>query len=89
MTLEFKTIFTPNSTIRIKVKPGAKQNSINGFIEIDGYSYLKISIKQIPEKGKANDEIINFLSSLVKVPKSKIQIVSGQKAQYKIIKILS
>ena len=88
MTLKFETIFAPNSTIRLKVKPGARQNSIDGFIEIDSYNYLKISIKQPPEKGKANDEVINFLSSLIKVPKSKIQIASGKKAQYKIIKIL-
>ncbi|MBN8511942.1 MAG: DUF167 domain-containing protein [Rickettsiales bacterium] len=88
MTLKFETIFVPNSTIRLKVKPGAKQNSIDGFVDIDGYNYLKISIKQDPEKGKANDEIIKFLSSLIKVPKSKIQIASGKKTQYKIIKIL-
>lgn len=88
MTLKFETIFVPNSTIRLKVKPGAKQNSIDGFVEIDGYNYLKISIKQAPEKGKANDEIIKFLSSLIKVPKSKIHIASGKKIQYKIIKIL-
>lgn len=88
MTLKFETIFAANSTIRLKVKPSAKENSIGQFVEIDGYNYLKISIKQAPEKGKANDEIINFLSSLIKVPKSKIQIASGKKAQYKIIKIL-
>ncbi len=89
MPLEVETLFIPNSTIRVKVKPGAKENSINGFVEINGDSYLKISIKQAPEKGKANDEIIKFLSSVAKVPKSRIQIVSGQKTQYKIIKILS
>lgn len=36
-----------------------------------------------PEKGKANQELIKFLSRELKVPKSFIKIISGEKSRMK------
>lgn len=49
--------------------------------------YLKIKLKAIPEKGKANTELIKFLSKYFKTSKSNIQIIKGETGRNKIVKI--
>jgi hypothetical protein len=46
---------------------------------------LKIAIKAPPEKGKANQELIKFLSKKLRIPKSEINIISGLKSRRKEI----
>ncbi len=48
---------------------------------------IKIRIKAVPEKGKANEELIRFLSEEWNAPKSCISIISGKTDQTKLIKI--
>lgn len=74
-------------SIGLKVRAGAKTNSINGYIEIDGRRYLQLTIRAAPENGKANEEIISFLSKEWKIPKSRLEIVSGHRSKIKILSI--
>ena len=46
---------------------------------------IRIALKSKPEKGKANKELINFLS---KKYKSRVQIIKGKKNRKKLIKVL-
>ena len=55
----------------------------------DGTEYLKINIISIPEKGKANIELINWLSKKLKIAKSNITIISGELDRYKKLLITS
>lgn len=48
---------------------------------------IKIRIKAVPEKGKANVELIRFLSRELNVPKENISILSGKTDHLKLIKI--
>jgi uncharacterized protein YggU (UPF0235/DUF167 family) len=72
-------------TIGIKVKAGAKENSIGGFIFMDGKAWLKISIKAIAEGGKANLMITAYLSKQWKIPGNDTRIIQGLTGSYKII----
>ena len=65
--------------LRIKVKPGAKSNTIKK--EADGT--LSIRISAPPVDGKANKMLIDFLSETFKTSKSSITIKSGQSSRYK------
>ncbi len=69
----------------IKVRAGAKQNSIDGLMTIDQKEYIKLSIKAPPIDGKANKEIIEFLSKELDLPKSTIEIVAGKVSSYKVL----
>ncbi len=69
--------------ITVKVKPNARENSVKE-IEKD-YFEVKVSIP--PEKGKANDKVIELLSKFFKIPKSRINISKGQKNKEKIVEI--
>ncbi len=63
----------------VKITPNAKSNSIVGFQE----EVLKIKIQAIPDKGKANSELINFLSKELSIPKKHITILSGHTSRLK------
>jgi len=75
------------SKILLKVKSGARKNSIDGFIEIEGRKYLKISIKAEPTKGKANKMIIEFMAKELNISKADLEISAGKTSQYKLLNI--
>lgn len=65
--------------LAVKVIPNAASLSVKGiFCDADGHEYLKISVVSVPEKGKANKELIKFFSKELKMPKSKIELISGE-----------
>ncbi len=69
-------------TFRIIVKTG-KKNEVLGFDEMKS-AYI-ISVQARPEKGKANAEIVKFLSKELKKP---VRIRSGFTSRIKIIELL-
>ncbi len=68
--------------LRIVVKANASKDEILGWD--DSKKALRISIKAAAEKGKANKEIVKFLS---KILKKKVSIVSGFKSRQKLLKV--
>ncbi|MDA9163825.1 DUF167 domain-containing protein [Rickettsiaceae bacterium] len=75
------------SRLLLKVKAGAKKNSIDGTLEIDNKQYIKISIKAIPEKGRANKMILEFMAKELGVDKNNLEIGAGKTSQYKVLKL--
>ena len=74
--------------LRIKVIPKSPKNEIVEIMEdADGEKTIKIRIKAAPEKGKANAELIKFLSKEMQIDKSRISILSGKSDTLKLIKI--
>lgn len=70
--------------LRIKVIPKSPRNEIT---EILDDQTIKIRIKAAPEKGKANTELIKFLSKELGINKNEISIISGKTDQLKLIKV--
>ena len=73
-----------NSILNIKIIPNAKNSE---FITIMDNWVLKIKIAAIPEKWRANKELISFLSQELRLKKDDITIISGETSQLKRIKI--
>jgi len=73
-----------SQTLKIKVIPRANKNEIVGKMA-DGT--LKIKLKAPPVDGKANEELVKFLSKELGVSKSEICIVGGQKTRTKLVQI--
>lgn len=67
----------------IKASPKAYQTECLGW---EG-NFLKMKIKAIPSKGKANEELINYLSSLLNISKSRISLKKGHTSKLKQIHI--
>lgn len=65
--------------MRVRIAPNSSSCSINGvFSDASGVQYLKVSVNAVPEKGKANKELIAFLAKFLKIAKSRLTIVSGE-----------
>ena len=68
--------------------PNSSSCRLNGlFNDAENQEYLKICIVSVPEKGKANKELIAFLSKKIGIPKSQFKIISGEHDRYKKLKI--
>ena len=69
---------------QLRVIANSKVNNIEFFDD-----FIKIKIKQKPVEGKANKAIIEYLSELLNIPKTKIQILQGQNTSIKTVQINS
>lgn len=65
------------------MKPGSKTDEI--VREADGG--LKVKIKAQPVEGKANKYLIEYLSEVLGIPKSKIVLLKGETNSFKTLEI--
>ena len=70
-----------NLKLRVKVITRSNNNSISGIINNE----LNVKIKALPEKGKANMELITFFAEHLGISKAQAVICSGKKSQHKTI----
>jgi uncharacterized protein (TIGR00251 family) len=69
--------------IRLHVQPRAKRCEISGIYD----RALKVKVTAPPVDDAANRAIIDYFSSLLGIPKSNLQIVSGLKSRDKTMQI--
>jgi len=69
--------------ISVRVYPGAARNEIVGL----NNNVLRITISAPPARGKANRELIAFLSRLLDTKKDSISIIKGHTTRNKVIVI--
>ncbi len=72
------------TTLTLQVQPNAKRNEVLGFAE----GILRLKIAAPPVEGKANKELISFLSKTLGINKSSITIDRGHTSKVKIVTIL-
>ena len=73
------------AAITVKVIPRASRNEVAGIQE-DGT--IKIRLAAAPVDGMANRELVDFLSEILDIAKSKIEIIGGLTGRNKLISIL-
>lgn len=68
----------------VRLTPNAGKASIDG-VEPDasGQQRLKIRVTAVPEKGKANKALISHLAKAWRLPKSSLNLASGDKDRHK------
>lgn len=72
--------------LRVRLTPNSSSCRVAGLIyNQNNEAYLKINVVAIPEKGKANKDLINFLARKLKTAKSDLQIISGESDRWKKI----
>jgi uncharacterized protein (TIGR00251 family) len=70
-------------TISLRVQPNAARNEVLGFAD----DILRVRVAAPPVKGKANRELVDFLSHVLQVNKSRVTILRGQATRNKIIAV--
>jgi uncharacterized protein (TIGR00251 family) len=67
--------------LEIKALPGASKTELAGIKD----GRLRIRLAAVAEDGKANAEMINFLSKMLGCPKRDLLFISGEKSRLKTI----
>lgn len=76
-------------SLYLRVTPNAGRDSIDGpEIRDDGSCVLRIRVKAVPDKGKANTAVIALLAKALSLPKSSLSVTSGDTARLKTIAIM-
>ena len=73
-----------STIIHVRLQPGASKDEISGWMD-DGA--LKIRVRSKPIEGKANENLIKYLSKLFSIPKKDVEITTGLKSRSKLVKI--
>jgi len=68
--------------LRVRVKPMARRTVIVGVQQ----GALVVSLAASPHEGQANRELLHFLSDLVHVPVSRIQLAAGASGRTKLVR---
>jgi uncharacterized protein len=71
--------------IEVSARPGASRS---GVIGVSG-ERLAIGVNSRPEKGKANEELIEYLARAMRVPRAALLIVRGETSRRKTIRIVT
>ncbi|MFV0341163.1 MAG: DUF167 domain-containing protein [Parachlamydiaceae bacterium] len=69
--------------IALKIVPKAHRHEILGWENDE----LKVRLKAVPEKGKANDALLRFLAEKFDIAPSRITLVSGAVSRHKRVRI--
>ena len=69
--------------ITVKVVPGSSRTEFAGY---QG-DIVRVKIAAVPEKGKANKELIAFLAKQFKIRKNDVHIQSGQTSRVKQVSL--
>ena len=70
-------------TVSLCVYPNAGRNELVGFTG----GVLRVKVSAPPSKGKANRELITFLSRLLGVGKDSVNIIKGHTTRNKVVAI--
>lgn len=69
--------------VSVTVKPNSKVEDVAS--SLDG---LIVRVKEPPKEGKANKAVIALLAGFYNVPRSNVNIISGQGGRKKIVEII-
>ncbi len=70
-------------TLTLHIQPGAKKTEFSG---LHGEA-LKIRLAAPPVDGKANEALIRFIADRLNLPKSAVNLKSGQISRHKVLEI--
>ena len=70
-------------TFSVKIVPGSSRTVVAGVLE----NTIKIRVAAAPEKGKANQCLVEFLARQLGVRKNAVEIVSGRTSPLKQVRV--
>jgi uncharacterized protein len=71
------------ATFSVRVQPRAPRTAITGMMG----EVVKLSLSAPPVDGRANVAVVEFLSEVFSVPRSAVQVVTGERSRNKVIRI--
>lgn len=82
------TGFGDHVRLTVRLTPNGGRDSIDGFeTAADGAEHLKVRVRAVPEKGKANQAMIALIAKALGLAKNKVSLLSGDTQRKKILRI--
>lgn len=69
--------------VKVRAKPRSKKEGVKEITK----EYLEVRVNQPPEKGRANERIIELLAEHFNIPKSRVRLVRGETSKEKVFEI--
>lgn len=76
----------PERKTHLRIKVTTKQPKTEYLSTLEDGT-IKIRLKAVPEKGRANEELVRFLSEELGVRKDVIEVISGATDTVKLVRI--
>lgn len=73
--------YKSGSLLHLRVSPNASRNSVEGCVG----GMLRLKLRAVPAEGAANAACLRFLADLFGLPKSRLEMVRGEKSREKWI----
>ncbi len=74
--------------LRVKVSPNASKDAVEDIVtDADGRALLRIRVRAVAEKGKANKAVCALLAKHFDLPKTRFDVMKGSKNSMKHILI--
>jgi uncharacterized protein len=71
------------ATLRLRVAPGARRDEVLG---LHGDA-LKVAVRAPPERGRANEAVIDLLAKRLGVPRARLSLERGAASRDKTVRI--
>jgi len=71
-------------TLAVRVQPGARKTAITGLYGEGAAAQLKIAVHAPPIEGRANQALIAFLAESFSIPKSAVELTTGELSRSKV-----
>jgi len=71
-------------TVAVRAQPGAKKTAIVGLYGEGAAAQLKIAVQAPPIEGRANETLIAFFAKSFDLPKSSVELISGELSRSKV-----
>lgn len=71
-------------TLAVRAQPGAKKAAISGIYGEGVEAQLKIAVHAPPVEGRANAALTEFLAETFSLPRSAIELISGESGRSKV-----
>ena len=71
----------------VRVAPRAQRTKFAGLMQDGANTIFRIAVAAPPIDGRANAELISWLASLLDVPRSAIEVASGEHSRNKRVRV--
>ena len=69
--------------LKVRAVPNAKKTQVVGFLG----DAVKINVQAVPEGGRANKELEDFLAKALSLPRKNVSVRVGETSRDKLIRI--
>jgi uncharacterized protein len=82
-----KTAASGHASFLVRVTPRAARTRLTGLMQDGVNTVFKIAVAAPPIDGRANAELITYLASVFDIPRSAIEVTSGEHSRNKRVHV--